>query len=144
MTIFITIIALFIALIIAFLPTAGFIIFTCVSFNKGEKLRIENNIVAQPNPAYKFILFAGLSFSAFIIFINNLVIFLPDNLSTYFVDTGWILTIFWILLSWIPILISLSHLKDKGLKYRKWFILLWIFNFIVFLTGIMNPIPQSV
>lgn len=127
-----------IAVIILLAPTIFFIALTCVLFNKGEEIRLKNNIVDKPNTS---ILYFYLIFDAILLLLNSIVI---STSNSGLADIAWFLTVVWILFSWIPILISLNKTKTKGLKYRKWFIIIWVLNFLIFLTGIMNPIPQSV
>lgn len=129
---------------ILFGPTIFFIALTISLFNRGEAQRIENNFIKKPNPIAKGIVYIHLIFATILTIFNGIIIAFSDTLSGSIYYAGWDLTLIWILLSWIPLLISLINLKDKGLKYKKWIIICWILNSLVFFTGIMNPIPQSV
>lgn len=139
----ILIFAVIFGLAIILAPTIIFIILTICLFRKGEQTRIERNLTEAPSPAAKGIMYA-CPVIASVLIILNIIVMISNTLPDGIVYAGWDLTVLWTLAAWIPILISLINLKDKGLKYRKWFVIIWILNFLVFLTGVMNPIPQSV
>ena len=139
----ILIFAVIFGLAIILAPTIIFIILTICRFRKGEQTRIEKNLTEAPSPAAKGIMYT-CPVIASVLIILNIIVMISNTLPDGIVYAGWDLTVLWTLAAWIPILISLINLKDKGLKYRKWFVIIWILNFLVFLTGVMNPIPQSV
>jgi hypothetical protein len=130
--------------LVALTPTILWIVLTVVLFNKGEAARIENGVTKKANPVFTGMLYVCFGFAAVILAINNAVMFLPEEMIEKLIPLGWGLTVFWTVFSWIPLLISLIELRDKGLKYRKWFIFTWVLNTFVFFTGVLNPIPQSV
>lgn len=130
--------------LVALTPTILWIVLTVVLFNKGEAARIESGVTEKANQVSICVLYVCFGFAAVILAINNAVMFLPEETIESLISVGWGLTVFWTVFSWIPLLILLIKLRDKGLKYRKWFIFTWILNTLVFFTGVLNPIPQSV
>ena len=122
-------------------PTILFIALTIYQFERGEEKRIESDVDRRPNIAFTGAIVLELLFTTVLITINIIVIY--GKLSE-FIYAAWNMTVFWTLAGWIPTLIIMFYFRDKGLKYRKWIIILWILNFLVFFTGMMNPIPQSV
>lgn len=123
-------------------PTILFISLTIYQFEKGENKRIEADSDRRPNTAFTGFMFLGLLFNVVLIAINIIVMF--EVVSGDIVPTAYYTTILWTFVGWVPTLILLFYFRDKGLKYRKWIITFWIMNFLVFFTGMMNPIPQSV
>ena len=123
-------------------PAILFISLTIYMFEKGEKKRIETDVDRRPNAAFTGLMFLGLLFTVVLIAINIIVMF--EVVSGDIVPTAYYTTIFWTFVGWVPTLILLFYFRDKGLKYRKWIITFWIMNFLVFFTGMMNPIPQSI
>ena len=138
----ILIFAVIFGLAIILAPTILFIILTIILFHKGEQTRIAGNLTEVPSPTAKGIIYA-CPVIASVLIILNIIVMISNTLPDGIVYAGWDLTVLWTLAAWIPILISLINLKDKGLKYRKWFVIIWILNFLVFLTGVMNPIPKK-
>lgn len=123
-------------------PTILFISLTIYQFERGENKRIEASADGRTSTFSVMVLRLGILINVLLIILNIIVMF--EVVSGDIVPTAYYTTIFWTFVGWIPTLILMFYFRDKGLKYRKWIITFWILNFLVFFTGMMNPIPQSV
>ena len=123
-------------------PTILFISLTIYQFERGENKRIEASADGRTSTFSVMVLRLGILINVLLIILNIIVMF--EVVSGDIVPIAYYTTIFWTFVGWVPTLILLFYFRDKGLKYRKWIITFWIMNFLVFFTGMMNPIPQSV
>ena len=123
-------------------PTILFISLTIYQFERGENKRIEASADGRTSTFSVMVLRLGILINVLLIILNIIVMF--EVVSGDIVPIAYYTTIFWTFVGWVPTLILMFYFRDKGLKYRKWIITFWIMNFLVFFTGMMNPIPQSV
>lgn len=123
-------------------PTILFISLTIYQFERGENKRIEASADGRTSTFSVMVLRLGILINVLLIILNIIVMF--EVVSGDIVPIAYYTTIFWTFVGWVPTLILLFYFRDKGLKYRKWIITFWIMNFLVFFTGMMNPIPQSI
>lgn len=123
-------------------PTILFISLTIYQFERGENKRIEASADGRTSTFSVMVLRLGILINVLLIILNTIVMF--EVVSGDIVPIAYYTTIFWTFVGWVPTLILMFYFRDKGLKYRKWIITFWIMNFLVFFTGMMNPIPQSV
>ena len=123
-------------------PTILFISLTIYQFERGENKRIEASADGRTSTFSVMVLRLGILINVLLIILNIIVMF--EVVSGDIVPIAYYTTIFWTFVGWVPTLILMFYFRDKGLKYRKWIITFWIMNFLVFFTGMMNPIPQSI